>query len=159
MRQKEHIPPVVYGLSFFSQLISVPVFVLYVSFTMGTYFRDLMRPYRYLEAPADLIYLILPDIVGFTLGYIVRHFPAAVREPARWIWILPFTAFAAVFVASWFTNLHQLFYALLGTQGSDYQGVGIFRLIFPASAICLYSIEVRGGDKQIIPTDETGHPI
>jgi hypothetical protein len=93
----------------------------------------------------------MPDLVGLLFGLLLRRFPGAIREPARWIWVVPAVVLPLLIGVSYFQNLHDLLFSIYGVRGSDYEGIGIIGLIFPACGICLYSIGIRTGDQHSHP--------
>lgn len=119
----------------------------WISLSLGNYAKTAALPYSWLDYPVKVLQIVLPDFVGFYSGYLTRNSPAAIREPARWIWIVPAGVCLTAMVASIFTNLDSLFFSLFGVRGSDYRGEGVIGLVFPAVGFWLYSTGVRIGDK------------
>jgi hypothetical protein len=148
-RVRGHVPAVLFALSFVVQLVVVPAAIEWSSLALGEYAKTSALPYLWLDYPVRFLQTALPDFLGFLFGYLLRHFPPVVREPARWIWIVPASLFLALFVASLFVDLSGLLYALFGIRSSGYVGDTVIALVFPAMGFCLYSVGIQTGDTYV----------
>jgi hypothetical protein len=147
MRIQDRVAPPVFLLSFLFQLALAPTTIYVISLWIGDYVKKAALPYWWLDMPAAIVQLVLPDFAGFFLGYAARHFPGWFREPARWIGLAPGVLLCVGFVVSLFVDVHGPLVTVFGTQGTEYEGLGVVRLLFPVVACCLYSIGVRAGDR------------
>jgi hypothetical protein len=157
------VPVVVWVLFFVLQLALVPVTIDASSQILGKFFKEAALPFAFLDFSMKVFQTLLPDFIGFALGLLLRPFPFAVREPARWLFVVPAAAYPVFAVASFFTSFHELLVFLFGIRGNNYEGSGVLALLFPAVGICLYSLGVRASDRYTDPlanvfTDEDLDP-
>jgi hypothetical protein len=145
------VPLVVWALSFAVQLAAVPMALEVGSRYLRSALREAALPYAGLDFVVKVLQTLAPDILGVALGYLMTVLPAAVREPGRWIFVIPVVSYPVLAACSYFLNLHDLLFAAFGVRGAEYEGFGVIGLIFPAAGICLYSIGVRAGDRHTHP--------
>jgi hypothetical protein len=150
-RIHRRVSALVWALSFVLQVACVPIGIDASSQWLAVHVKEAALPFAFLDFPVKVIQTLLPDLLGFLFGILTRPFPAAIREPGRWILLIPLLLFPAVAIASYFTNLHDILFAVYGVRGSEYEGIGVVGLIFPAAGICLYSLGVRAGDRYSDP--------
>ena len=124
-------------LSFAAQLAAVPVAILAASEAAGKYLGEAALPFAWLDFSVKLIQTVMPDIIGFLFGYAMKPFPAMIREPGRWIWVVPAVLFPVIVGISFSTDLHEYYLAVFGVKGAQYEGSGVIGLIFPAGGICM----------------------
>jgi hypothetical protein len=142
---------IVWVLSFALQLALVPMAILSISPWLGTHLKEAALPYDWLDLWVKVVQTLMPDLAGFVIGYLVSRFPAALREPGRWIFVIPAIGYPILFVTSFVVDLHRYYVAVFGVNGGEYDGLGVIGLIFPAAGICLYSIGIRAGDRYTHP--------
>jgi hypothetical protein len=108
-------------------------------------------PYGWLVFPLKLAELLVPALVGFLLGYLVKDFPGIFHEPGRWVSLPAVILGMALLPVSMLTNLDRLWILLFGMRGANYSGAGVAGLLFPLGGICMYSWGVRLGDRYTDP--------
>lgn len=145
------VPGVVWVLSFAVQLALIPVAILASSEVTGKYLVEAALPYAWLDFAVKVTQTLLPDILGFLFGFVLKPFPAFIREPGRWIWVAPAILFPILVGISFSTDLTAYYVAVFGVNGAQYDGAGVIGLIFPAGGICMYSLGVRAGDRYSDP--------
>jgi hypothetical protein len=145
------VPGVIWVLSFAVQLALLPMAILSASEATGKYMVEAALPYAWLDFSVKVTQTVLPDLLGFLFGFVLKPFPAFIREPGRWIWVVPAILFPVVMGISFSTDLHQYYLAVFGIKGAQYDGLGVIGLIFPAGGICMYSLGVRAGDRYSDP--------
>ena len=98
-----------------------------------------------------LAQLLIPALVGFLLGYLVKDLPGIFHEPGRWVSVPPVIIGVVLLPLSLLTNLDPVWIHLFGMRGANYSGAGIVGLLFPLGGICMYSLGVRFGDRYTNP--------
>jgi hypothetical protein len=148
------VPAVLAVLSYAVQLVLVPALILWAGYWIAEFLRSAAQPYRFLDGPMRFVQTVLPTVVGFLLGFLCRRSPAFVREPARWIWIVPTVLCLGLLGTAIFVNLDNVFLSLLGPSGYDYSGTGIVRVVFPLGGVFLYSFGAMSGDQYTNPLED-----
>lgn len=138
-------------LSFVVQLAAVAVALDVSSVWLGTFVKAAMLPWSWLDLTEKVVETVLPDVLGLLAGLLLSRFPAFLREPGRWIWVVPAAIFPVLLVVSFFVDFHDPLLAIYGVRGAEYERFGFIGLIFPACSICLYSIGIRTGDRHSNP--------
>jgi ABC-type spermidine/putrescine transport system permease subunit II len=145
------VPDVVWVLSFLLQLVTIPIAMDVSAQWLGKALKAALLSYEWLDLPSAVLQTVMPDLIGFLIGYAMSRFPAALREPARWLFVVPAVLLPILIGVSYSTNLHDLFKSIYGVRGTDFEGLGVIGLIFPACGVCLYSIGIRTGDQHSNP--------
>lgn len=140
-----------WALSFAVQVALVPIAIEASSQWLGNHLKEMTVPYEWLDYWVNVAHTLLPVFIGFLLGYATKPLPSAIREPGRWIFVVPAAVLPVVLIAAYVTNLHDLLFSVYGQRGAEYEGLGAIGLIFPAGGYCLYSIGVRVGDRHSNP--------
>ena len=118
---------------------------------LGKYVKVLLLRWTWLDFPRNVIQTVMPDLLGLLFGILLSRSPAAIREPGRWIFVVPAVALPILLVWSYFQDLHYLLFSVYGVRGAEYEGSGIVGLVFPILGIVLYSIGIRTGDRYTDP--------
>jgi hypothetical protein len=145
------VPGVVWVLSFAVQLGLLPMAILAASDATGKYMVEAALPFAWLDFSVKVAQTLMPDMFGFLFGFVLKPFPAFIREPGRWIWVAPAVLFPVLLGISFSSDLHEYYVAIFGVKGAEYDGLGVIGLIFPAGGICMYALGVRAGDRYSDP--------
>ncbi len=145
------MPVVFWALSFALQLASIPIAIDVSSQWLGKVLREAALPYSWLDFSVNVTRTLMPDLVGFLFGYALKPFPGWIREPGRWIFVVPAVIYPVLVIVAYFGNLHDLLFSVYGTRGAQYEGFGVIELIFSFGGVCLYSIGIRAGDRHSNP--------
>jgi hypothetical protein len=151
VRIYKRVPVVFWALSFALQLAFIPIAVDGSSQWLGKLLRETALPYSWLDFSVAVTRTLLPDFIGFLLGFALKPAPAWIREPGRWIFVVPAVIYPALLIAAYFGNLHDLLFLVYGKRGVQYEGLDIIELIFSFGGVCLYSIGIRAGDRHSNP--------
>ncbi len=141
-------------LSYAVQLVLAPAVILWAGYWAVEFIRSAAQPYRVLDGPVRFVQTVMPTVLGFLIGFLFRRSPGFIREPARWIWIVPAVLCLGLLGTAIFVSLDNFFLSLLGPSGYDYSGLGIVRVAFPLGGVFLYSIGVMSGDQYTDPLED-----
>jgi hypothetical protein len=149
MRRKDPVNPAIYWLSFALQQVMVPAGIVLLARAIGQLIPIIENRFYGLNDPLKVVTYVLPDFLGFGLGLAVSRLPAAIREPARHIWIIPVVLFLALYSYSFVTDVRYLMAMLPIENGNVSDQFAILLFTFPCASCCLYSIAIRAGDREI----------
>ncbi len=133
------------------ELAAIPWGIDASSQALGNWLGDLVLPFEQLYFWMKVLRTLLPDVIGLLAGYMLKPFPSFIREPARWIFVIPAILFPIALGVSFFADLHTLWFSIFGERGANYDGLGVVGLFFPVCGIFLFSIGVRAGDRHSDP--------
>jgi uncharacterized protein involved in cysteine biosynthesis len=138
-----------YVLSFSLQQVIVPAVILLLAQTIALLGPIIQQHFYGLNDVVKVLTYVVPDFVGFLLGYMGSKLPATFREPARHIWILPVVLFVIAYAASFIVDVHHILALLPIERASVADQYAIILLCFPCGACALYSIAIRAGDREV----------
>ncbi len=133
------------------QLALAPLAIQFSALELQRLLDAVSLPYGWMHFTRRVLVTVLPDFLGFLIGYSTKPFPAFLREPGRWLFVIPAALYIALFIVTFTVNLHPLYLALFGPEATAYEGVGVIGLVFPVAGFCLYSVGVRAGDRYTDP--------